>query len=282
MHEVSAAAAPGGVQSFRERVPVPSLRPYVTSVWIQRVPTDAPPYPHRTTPNASAEVVCPLGGVPALVGPRSGPAEQVVAPGTVTVGIRLRPGALAAVFRVPACELVDLTVPLDDLCGIRGAATGEAIAGAVSAGEAAAALETAVVSWATDSVPDPVVAEAVRRLQRGQVHDVAALAASIGMSRRQLRRRAEAAAGFPPKPLHRMLRLQRFLALTRRHDAAHAGLAVLAAQAGFADQSHLSRECLRLTGRSPGTALHEARQNCEGLHDHRASDAPLLVPIGHG
>ena len=130
-----------------------------------------------------------------------------------------------------------------------------------------------------DSVPDPVVAEAVRRLQRGNIGDVGGLAAAIGISRRQLRRRCEAAVGLPPKPLHRILRLQRFLALTRRRDVAATNLAVLATQAGFADQSHLCRECLRLTGRSPGTALHEASQNCEGLHDHTASDTSLLGSI---
>jgi AraC-like DNA-binding protein len=273
-------AAAAGTQSFRERLPIRRLDPYVTSIWIQQVPRNAPPFRHRTAPNGSAEIVCQVDRVPAIIGPQTGPDEYVVPPGTVVVGVRLRPCALAAVIGIPAVELVDHSVRLDDLCGTRAAAIGEMVANAKSAVGSAAVLEAGVLALLTeDSVPDPVVAGAVRRLQQGNVRDVASLAAAIGISRRQLRRRCEAAVGLPPKPLHRILRLQRFLALTRRHDLAHRNLALLAAQASFADQSHLSRECLRLTGRSPGTALHEAEQNCNGLHDHRASDAPLLASI---
>jgi AraC-like DNA-binding protein len=267
-----------GTQSFRERLPVRRLEPYVTSVWIQQVPRTAPPYRHRTAPNGSAEIMCQVDRVPVLIGPQTSPAEYVVASGTVAVGVRLRPGALAAVIGIPAAELVDHRVRLSDLWVTRADAIGELVADAKSAAAAAIVLEASVASALTDDyVPDPIVAEAVCRLQRGNGGDVASLAAAIGLSRRQLRRRCEAAAGLPPKPLHRIFRLQRFLALTRRHGVAEANLALLAAQAGFADQAHLCRECLRLTGRSPGTALREAAHNCEGLHDHRASDDPLLT-----
>ena len=267
-----------GTQSFRERLPVSRLAPYVTSVWIQHVPWNAPPYTHRTVPNGSAEILCQIDRVPALIGPQTGPAEYAVAPGTVAVGVRLRPGALAAVIGIPAVELVDHSVRLDDLWGARAEAIGELVAHAKSAAAAAAVLEAGMVQALTeDSAPDPAVAEAVRRLQRGHACDVASLAAAIGMSCRQLRRRCQAAVGLPPKPLQRIFRLQRFLAITRRHDVADMNLALFAVQAGFADQAHLCREFLRLTGRSPRTALHEAAQNCAGLHDHRASDDTLLA-----
>ena len=45
----------------------------------------------------------------------------------------------------------------------------------------------------------------------------------------------------------RVLRFQRFLTLARRGD----DLARLAFAAGYADQAHLTRECRRLSGRTP-------------------------------
>jgi len=46
-----------------------------------------------------------------------------------------------------------------------------------------------------------------------------------------------------------VLRFRRFLALAEAQP--HAGLARLAADAGYADQSHLNRECGRLAGATP-------------------------------
>jgi hypothetical protein len=54
------------------------------------------------------------------------------------------------------------------------------------------------------------------------------------------------------------------------------GLALLAAEAGYADQPHLNRECLRLPGVSPRTFVGEAEDTCACGHDHAASFAPLL------
>jgi AraC-like DNA-binding protein len=51
------------------------------------------------------------------------------------------------------------------------------------------------------------------------------------------------------------MRLRRFLALG---EEAGGGLATLAAEAGYADQAHLTRECRRLTGRTPAELLAAA------------------------
>jgi hypothetical protein len=49
------------------------------------------------------------------------------------------------------------------------------------------------------------------------------------------------------------------------------GLGLLGAEAGYADQSHLTRECVRLTGLSPGAFLGETERHCGCGHDHAAS-----------
>jgi transcriptional regulator GlxA family with amidase domain len=90
----------------------------------------------------------------------------------------------------------------------------------------------------------------VERLRPGRVN-IAAVAAALGVSERQLRRRCEEAVGYGPKMLDRVLRLQRFRSLARLTAAP---LVELAATAGYADQAHLSREHRQFAGRTPGGA----------------------------
>src|SRR5215207_601156 len=103
---MEAVATPVSVQTFRERVPTAGLAPYVACVWTQQVSRDAPPYPHRTAPNGSAALVCELGKPPKLIGPQTGPTEEMVDPETTTVGVRLRPGTVLTVLGnlLPSCR----------------------------------------------------------------------------------------------------------------------------------------------------------------------------------
>jgi AraC-like DNA-binding protein len=55
------------------------------------------------------------------------------------------------------------------------------------------------------------------------------------------------------------------------------GLARLAADAGFTDQSHMSRECARLTGLTPSAFLGDARAICACGHDHAAAYTHVLA-----
>jgi transcriptional regulator GlxA family with amidase domain len=81
---------------------------------------------------------------------------------------------------------------------------------------------------------------------------VGEFAASTGFSSRQLQRRFTAAVGYGPKRLHRVLRLQRLLVA-----AAPGGrsLAALAADAGYLDQAHMTREVTDLAGTGPRRVL---------------------------
>ncbi len=78
-------------------------------------------------------------------------------------------------------------------------------------------------------------------------HIVSWLMDELGLSERTLRRRFDAAFGYGPKTLDRILRFQRYLGLARNRES----MARLAAAAGYADQAHLVRECRRLTLHTP-------------------------------
>jgi AraC-like DNA-binding protein len=78
---------------------------------------------------------------------------------------------------------------------------------------------------------------------------VKALAGKIGVSERTLHRRCMDAFGYGFKTLDRILRFQRFFRLVA--ESAHPRLVELAAQSGYADQAHLTREVQRMCGATP-------------------------------
>jgi AraC-like DNA-binding protein len=173
------------------------------------------------------------------------------------VGARFYPGAAARVLGVAPAELADLVLDGSELWGSPASATGDQVADGGPAGQAAEVLQELVVGRLADATnPDPMVAEAVRRMMPWRAGDLSLVRSSLFVSERQFRRRCQAAIGIAPKALQRMLKFQGFLAqaqfaLARGSNPAGGGLGRLAADAGYADQSHLTRECLRLTGVTP-------------------------------
>jgi AraC-like DNA-binding protein len=268
---------------YVERAPVAALTDVVTSAWIQQVAAGGPPYRQRNLPHGGAELVCAVGGAPRVVGPLTRAQVDVLAPGTTLVGLRLRPGAVGTLFGLPPGELLDLAVPADALWGRAAAVIGDRIAATASPAEALAELQRSILARRRDAeTPDPLVAAAVRRLMPQRATGVSALPDLLAVSERQLRRRFVAAVGLGPKTLHRTLRFQGFLARIQWALAAGRapvgdGLAALAATCGYADQAHLTRECVRLTGTTPRAFLAETADACACGHDHAASYGPLLA-----
>ena len=133
--------------------------------------------------------------------------------GVRVAGVRMRPGAGAALLGVDAAALRDARVALGDVWGddgrgsrgARGAEPGPARRAAAGAGRARAAD------------PRRPIRSSARPCAR--LHDprarVEALARELEVSARQLRRRFEAAVGYGPKRLARVLRLERALAAAR-------------------------------------------------------------------
>ena len=264
-----------GGSSYVERPPAPALAAVAWSVWVQRV-GDAP-LAQRHEPHGGAEIRCVLGEAPRLLGPLTTATFREIPAGGTVVGIRLRPGALGGLVGPPADELRDLDVAGADLWRDLNRVT-DLLGAAATPGAALRGLQSFVAGRA--GAPDPVVAEAVRRLMPWRGGGPAALPAALSLSERQLRRRCRAAVGVGPKELQRALRLQGFVARVRasidRPDAPEVDLARWAAEAGYHDQAHLGHECRRLLGVTPGEYLAQSRDNCGCGHDHAASYRPML------
>jgi len=279
---VPGGAEPEGAHGFDERRPAPALADVVSSVWVQRVVAGTTPYPHRTVPNGSVELRWPIGSALHLVGPLTRPRVDVLEPGTTIVGIRFRPGAASGLLGLPTSELADQVVEARELLGATAGVLGEQLAEAPTPTAALDLLQRQVAGRLRDGTgPDALITEAVQRLMPWQAGDVGSLPRTLGISERQLRRRFETSVGVGPKVLHRVLRFQGFLAMVQQALAqgrrpTSDGLAMLAAEAGYADQSHLTRESVRLSGRTPAVFLGEVGQQCGCGHNHAVSYEPLL------
>jgi AraC-like DNA-binding protein len=272
-----------GMESYVERPPLPGLAGVVRTVWIQR--TGAVAYVQRHLPTGGVEIHFPIGGRPRLIGPLTGPAVEVLAAHTTIVGVRFLPGAAP---RLPAGldDLVDQRLDLAELW--RGAVDRlvEAMALAATPERALMVLQAHLLRELRRATPvDPLVGEAIQALMPWHPVSIDALATHLALSVSQLRRRCLHAVGVTPKVLQRTLRFQGFLALAQAGVTATGrrgvdGIAGVAVDLGYADQAHLSRECLRLTGLSPRDLLGGDLGRCACGHDHSASYRPFLATRG--
>lgn len=245
-----------GVQlppGYREVPPPPEQRGILACLWSQVAPAVGA-VPTRVLPDGCVDLIWQSGQGAHVAGPDTGPVLVTVSPGTVLIGARFLPGAGASALGVPLDELRDRRVDIADLLP----GLDERLDGAVPVDTAARRVAATAAELAARSRPDPAVQAAVRRLAdpEGGVMLVDALAAEVGLSTRQLLRRCRVAVGYGPKTLLRVLRLRRFLQLSRT-DHAHLDLAQLAHVAGYADQAHLSRDCTELAGLSPKALLRQ-------------------------
>lgn len=102
-----------------------------------------------------------------------------------------------------------------------------------------------------DRGPDPLVLAATRRLGFPGSR-VEWLADALGISDRQLRRRFHRFVGYGPKTLDRILRFRRLVSQSPAIRSGDGDLARLAAELGYADQAHMTRDCVALSGLTPG------------------------------
>ncbi|MEV5318819.1 helix-turn-helix domain-containing protein [Streptomyces sp. NPDC052687] len=163
--------------------------------------------------------------------------------------VRLSPLVAHAVLGAPS-QPAGTVLSLEDLWGRDGARTGERLREAGS-WEGRFALAEAALARRLDEdrAPDPEVAFVWRRLvaSRGLAR-VESLAAEAGWSRKRLWSRFRAQIGLGPK---RAARLIRFDHAVHRLAAGH-GAALVAAESGYVDQSHLHRDVRAFAGVTPG------------------------------
>lgn len=164
--------------------------------------------------------------------------------------VKLRPAAAARLLGVETAEIAGLSLSLEDVVG-RAAADRleDRLAQAGGAQERFAIVEAFLAPRLADAPGRDGLGHAAFDLM--VAHDGAvridAVAEELDVSARWLEQRFAAAVGLTPKAVARVLRLQ--AALKGRATGLH--WSAVAADAGFADQAHLTREFRAMVGASP-------------------------------
>ena len=176
------------------------------------------------------------------------------------VGLRLRPAASDALAIGTLAKLRDRIV---DLRGIdRGFSSALRAAVRSFAAGVDEPLWRLLKRRVAARVLDERMVVAVERLETsaGKARiDVTARAAGLSMRGFQLRFRQR--VGLAPKEFARLMRLQ---ATLRALDAGSASISALAADSGFADQAHATRELTRAIGLTPARLRAELRRERDG------------------
>lgn len=235
---------------------VPGVGAVVACRWQQHIDRAGPGHLQRVLPDGCADVLVTDDARAFVVGPTGHVALPELAPGTSVIGLRVRPAAIGAVFGMPGSELRDRNVGLDEVLG-----AGRARQLVTALLEGGAVGNAAIRQWVSGVDVDRRTVAAVRQLWDGDGVDVATVAERVGLSCRQLRRVMLSDVGLGPKTVQRIGRLQRFLGLAEATRGAgdRAAVALWAALAGYADQSHLAKDVTELAATTPGRLLAERR-----------------------
>lgn len=182
-----------------------------------------------------------------------------------TVGVRFEPAGIAALWGLDPGVLGPREVEFRDLYTHDRCPPVEELRSAASIEERSLLLSRWLRGWLrrTERRGPDLAASAITLLERGGLR-VDRLAAKLGCSRRSLERVFRHNVGLSPAQYQRLRRLNATLPAVVQ---ARAGLAEVAALAGYSDQAHFSREFRAIVGTSP---LRYRREQQGGV--------PLLSP----
>ncbi len=189
---------------------------------------------------------------PGLIsGLRAGPVTIAADRFQFGIHVELTPWAAGALLGHPAGVLGSSVFDVTDVMGRRGSELLDRVREATDWESRFAAVERVLgADLRREWTPPPEVSEAWTALVRtGGRIPVHQLARHVGWSRRHLGDRFRRELGLTPKAAGRVIRFDRsHTALTR---PTRSGLAQIAAECGYADQAHLTREWREFAGQTP-------------------------------
>lgn len=261
---VSSRASGSRVEA-RRLVPPEGLRDIVEAFWVGRWDLRGQdPHESRLLGDPSVHLVFERGThVPPV------PPERVVGVWTTlwtrtlegrgrVRGIKLHPGAARALITTEAHALSNTMPPLREVFGDEVVAFADEVAEREDDDRAFAA----VASWLAerrDRVDDPhatLATALARRIREDpEIRSVERLAEVGGLGVRPLQRLFRSHVGASPKWVIRRSRLQE--AALRMEQGAFPTLAGLAAELGYSDHAHLSRDFKLATGKTPSQFMDE-------------------------
>jgi len=213
-------------------------------------------------PTGKMHIVFRLSGDPVQIGgeefgynvvggTRDGYYEKGVSGPSFSVGAQISPIAARFLLGVPAGELAGSHHRLEDLIGPEV----ECIRDRLLDAESPEKQRSMLHAFLTARLPrvrglHPAVLMGLTRFR--ETHEVGEVVHESGLSHRRFVELFKESVGLTPKLHCRIRRFQRALGVVERHGNS---LADLAAESGYSDQSHFSREFVEFAGVTPGQYL---------------------------
>jgi len=241
---------PGDGLRFARFAPDPALAGVVESYWTLDV--QRPPAELTVLPDGLTDLTFDVGGEPTayVTGPLTRPETYRHDRPVSLLGVSLQPGAAVSVLGIDVVALADGWTPLADVVGPVAGELAEQVATAEPVQPRLAVLDTFLAARLRGAVADNRVRQALDTiLDRSGDVEVEQVARDSAASPRHLGRLFDSWIGMSPKRFARIVRVQAALRLLMASP--DRDLADLAADLGFADHAHLTREIRALTGEPP-------------------------------
>ncbi len=245
------AAAAAARFSLARHDPPADLGAFVEYFWVVRWDLrGGPPHEQAILPHPNVNLAFEAAGAAVFGVDRKIFTRRLAGTGKA-LGVRFRPGGFRPFYSAPVFTLNDRVVPARGIFGPAADRTCEAVMAADS-DDAMAALAVDLLRGASPR-PDPVatqVAEVVARIIADPgLRRVAQLADACGIPERRLQRLFAEYVGVSPKWVMRRARLHE--AALRAESGGGVDWAALAADLGYADQAHLTRDVTATLGVPP-------------------------------
>lgn len=238
---------------FAELAPHPLIEPWVARIWEFRVHEGAPEVHHVPPDGCTSLLLGVAPGLPttALIsGPWLKPLAVPVSPGARFIGVRFRCGAGGVALGLDPATLVNQTRPARPILGPAvDVLTAMVVASTTLEGASDAFVRFLEVRSARRALPSALVLRAVEWIEAGHgTQTMVEVARHVGVAPQTLTRHFRAATGITPKQYSRIIRLRASaLDMMRRSGT----LSRIAAERGYADQSHLTLDAVTLFGLTP-------------------------------
>jgi AraC-like DNA-binding protein len=235
--------------------PGPAVAPYVEYYWLVRWDLRGrPPHEQKVLSHPNVHLVFEEPAT-AVYGVQRGVFTRVLRDRGQALGVRFRPGGFRPLLGSSVADLADRSVPAAGLFGPAVTAAERTILGASDVSVMTATAEALLLQLlpGPDTEVDPVAVEVAAMVERitgsPSLFRVDQLADDLGISVRRLQRLFAEHVGAGPKWVLRRARLHE--AAARADRGVGIDWAALAADLGYSDQAHLTRDFTAAVGASP-------------------------------
>ena len=268
--------------------PPADLEPFVDCIWVLAANSEGEPEAEIVLPDGKTELIVHFGDdFTKLEDGKYERQARVLMSGQLTerimlkptgeigvVSVRFKAAGAARFFDLPYAEIVDQVIDLSLYEPEFSKMIQQRIEGCSSHDQRLSAMEVVVRERLTaESQEDIFVRQACQYITKSDgEYSVQELVKLIGFSERQLERKFKKQVGITPKLLSRIMRFQKFLALSKQSEEMTLSAAALAC--GYYDQSHFIRDFTHFSGVSPVNYLNSSHP----ISDHFTAPTPVLPP----